>query len=128
VPSVGGHGNENSFSSSIDGAGRHVAYAADASNLVGGDTNGASDVFVRDLLGGSTKRISVTTAGAQADAGGSDPSISNDGQVVAFRSEASNLVAGDENGAEDVFLRSQSTNRTDVVAVDASGAPAAGSS
>lgn len=90
----------------ISGDGRYVAFTSTASNLVAGDTNGVADVFVRDVLMGQTRRVDVSSTGAQANAGPlSDPAISSDGRYVAFISLASNLVAGDTNGERDVFVR-----------------------
>ena len=113
VASDGSEGNGISDTPSISADGRFVAFAADASNLVAGDTNGAGDVFVRDTCVGvpagctpSTTRVSVASDGTQGNAGVFfDLSISADGRFVAFDSDASNLVAGDTNGAVDVFVR-----------------------
>jgi Tol biopolymer transport system component len=105
VSSEGVQGNGGSYSPSISADGRYVAFESSASNLVAGDTNGAGDVFVRDTLEGSTIRVSLSSAGAQGDGRSFEPSISADGRYVAFTSYASNLVAGDTNGAGDVFVR-----------------------
>jgi hypothetical protein len=104
----------------ISSDGRYVAFASAAANLVANDTNGASDVFVRDRTTALTSRASVTTSGAQANASSANPAISDDGRYVAFDSTASNLavtdVAGapdtDTNGVSDVFRRDRTTNRT----------------
>ncbi len=95
------------------GGGLKVAFASDATNLVPGDTNGASDVFVRDLAAGTTTRVSVSTAGAQA-VGSNGPwcHLSADGTAVAFYSYAANLVAGDGNGTRDAFVRNLVTGVT----------------
>jgi Tol biopolymer transport system component len=77
-----------------------VAFNSDASNLVSGDTNGASDIFVNDLQTGTTKRISVASDGTQGNNNSYNPSISADGRYVAFYSDASNLVSGDTNGTQ----------------------------
>jgi Tol biopolymer transport system component len=98
---------------SINADGRYVVFRSTASNLVSGDTNGVSDVFVRDLKLGITRRVSLGQGGVQADGASGGGSISGDGRVVAFTSQASNLVAGDTNdqtpgqvgGGEDVFVR-----------------------
>lgn len=93
-------------SPSLSANGRYVAFASFQSDIVSGDTNDAFDVFVRDRRLRTTTRVSVDSAGAQAVGGGSfQPSISSDGQRIAFASEATNLVAGDTNGARDIFLR-----------------------
>jgi TolB protein len=106
----GGGGQANGVSSqpAISADGRVVAFLSSATNLVRGDTNRAADVFVRDLAtGGATRRASVTSAGGQADGGSSNPAVSGDGRSVAFDSTAANLVAGDSNGAADVFVRTR---------------------
>ncbi|MCY2987091.1 MAG: S8 family serine peptidase, partial [Planctomycetota bacterium] len=91
-------GNEDSWSPSISANGRFVAFTSDASNLVPGDTNGASDVFVYDLQTSATERISVANPSSQ------QLSLSADGRFVAFTSDASALLYGDSNGQTDVFI------------------------
>ncbi len=107
VSSDGTQGNDESYDRalSISADGRFVAFGSEASNLVPGDTNGHSDVFVRDRLTGTTERVSVSSDGTQGNYGGYWPSISADGRYVAFHSPASNLVPGDTNGHSDVFVR-----------------------
>jgi Tol biopolymer transport system component len=110
-------GGFGSFSPSISAGGRFVAFESSATNLVPGDTNYASDVFVRDRQLGTTERVSVVTGGAQAEGGeffGSfSPSISADGRFVAFRSSATNLVPGvTEPGT---FVRDRKTGTTELV-------------
>src|SRR4029434_10780214 len=92
---------------------RYVAFESLAGTLVAGDTNGALDVFVRDLLGGTTERASLALAGAQANAGSSAPSLHAHGRRVAFQSLATNLVAGDTNGCADTFVRDRLTGATE---------------
>jgi Tol biopolymer transport system component len=90
----------------ISANGRFVAFFSASTNLVPNDHNGTDDIFVRDRKRGETTRVSVSSTGEEAN--GSSlfyPSISANGRFVAFTSYASNLVAGDENGAEDVFVR-----------------------
>ena len=100
----------DSFFPSISADGRFVAFMSTASNLVEGDTNGLSDVFVHDRQTGQTSRINVTSGGAQATDGDSyDPAISADGRFVAFESGASNLVKRDKNGSFDVFVHDRQT-------------------
>ena len=84
---------------------RFVAFSSAALNLVPGDTNGKQDVFVRDRLSGTTERASVGNGDTQGSNGSNDSAISADGRHVAFGSVASNLVAGDTNGWDDVFVR-----------------------
>ncbi len=112
VASVGTQANDHSFGAAISSDGRFVAFSPGASNLVVGDTNAASDIFVRDTCLGatgctpSTVRVSVgaTFGFPQANGSSSRAAISSDGRFVAFQSDASNLVAGDTNGVGDVFL------------------------
>ena len=122
VASGGGQGNGRSDLPSISRDGRYVAFFSVATNLVTGDTNGRSDVFVRDLAAGTTRRVSVTTGGGQANGDSDFPSISDNGQQVAFGSAASNLVAGDGNGQHDIFVRDLAAGTTRRVSVSSSGA------
>ncbi|MFB8240127.1 hypothetical protein ACFC58_26640 [Kitasatospora purpeofusca] len=92
--------------------GRYAVIGADATNLVPGDTNGGTDVFVRDLATGRTERVSLTSTGAQADGRSYDGSISGNGRYVVFTSTAA-LAPGDTNGAEDIYLRDRWTGRTE---------------
>ena len=103
--SSGKQGNDSSIDPSISSDGRYVAFTSFATNLVSGDTNDASDAFVRDRKTFQTSRMSVSSSGTQANDSSSHPSISSDGQFVAFQSLASNLVSGDTNGKLDVFVR-----------------------
>jgi Tol biopolymer transport system component len=105
----------------ISADGRFIAFGSYAANLVGGDTNTASDVFVHDCITGETTRVSVDSSGQQANDGSSRPSISADGRYVAFNSVATNLVPGDTNGRQDVFLHDRLTRTTTRVSVDSSG-------
>jgi Tol biopolymer transport system component len=91
----------------VSGDGRYVAFWSAAANLVAGDTNAVWDIFRKDTLTGQVVRYSTSSSGAQASGGSDYPFISTDGSYVAFVSQASNLVAGDTNGAWDVFLGSK---------------------
>ncbi len=105
VSSAGRQANSQSRDPSISADGRFVAYDSWASNLVPGDTNGTWDAFVRDRKRGTTRRVSVSSAGRQGDGDAGIPSISADGRIVAFWSRATNLVAHDTNQSADVFVR-----------------------
>jgi uncharacterized repeat protein (TIGR01451 family) len=118
VDSAGGQADAESESFSISADGRYVVFATIAANLVAGDTNGTYDIFVHDRLTGTTTRASVDSTGNQGDGDCSNPAISADGRYVAFVSSASNLVAGDNNGALDIFVRDQRTGKTVLVSVD----------
>jgi Tol biopolymer transport system component len=128
VNSSGAQANRVSYSPSISADGRFVAFASKAANLVSGDTNNGDDVFVRDRQTGRTERVSVKTGGAQANNASFGPAISADGRYVAFISRATNLVAGDTNGMDDVFIHDRVTGSTERVSLGVGGAQADGSS
>ena len=115
-----------SQAAAISADGRWVVFSSAADNLVSGDTNGATDVFVHDRLTGITQRVSVSSTGAEADSDSEQPAISADGRYVAFRSAASNLVTGDTNGAWDIFVHDRATGATQRVSVSSSGAQGTG--
>jgi hypothetical protein len=103
--------------------GRFVAFASHASNLVAGDTNGCVDVFLHDRQSGRTSRVSVDSAGREAngDSGWRGVSLSSDGRFVFFTSLASNLVADDHNDVSDVFVHDMVSGTTTRLSVPASG-------
>jgi hypothetical protein len=105
----------------ISASGRFVALSSAASNLVTGDNNGVSDAFVRDLQNGTTRRVSASSAGAQANAESYVRFISPDGRYIVFVSSASNLVPNDTNGVEDVFLRDTQIGTTERVSLGPNG-------
>ena len=124
VDSAGNQGNGNSGHPVISADGRYVAFASDASNLAVGDTNGFRDVFVHDRDTGVTERVSVDSAGNQANQGSGptgEVAISADGRYVAFQSIASNLVPDDTNGRDDNFVHDRQTGTTERVSVDSNG-------
>jgi len=109
VDSTGHQGNGDSSSPAISADGSSVAFTSAASNLVLGDSNGFEDVFVHDTVTGVTERVSVDSTGHQGNGDSLSPAISADGSYVAFTSAASNLVSGDTNGFEDVFVSTANT-------------------
>jgi Tol biopolymer transport system component len=117
-----------SSSASISSDGRYVAFASDAKNLVLGDSNGFTDVFVHDRQTGTTTRVSVSSGGAQADGDSGSPRISPDGRFIAFVSVAGNLVSGDTNGSADIFVRDLQDGTTTRASVDSTGAEGNGPS
>ena len=121
VSSEGTQGNDSSWSPSISGDGRFVAFDSWAGNLVPGDTNLADDVFVHDRDTGETTRVSVASDGTEGNYASRSPSISGDGRYVAFDSWASNLVPGDTNGEGDVFVHDRVTGETTRVSVASDG-------
>ncbi len=114
--------NGDSFDSAISGDGHFVAFSSEASNLVPGDTNNERDIFVYDRQTRKTVRASVGTGGAQAEGSSFFPAISGNGRFVGFISSASNLVAGDTNGRDDVFVRDLVAGTTKRVSVRSDGA------
>lgn len=114
--------NHHSYEPSISSDGRYVAFSSYATNLVSGDSNGVGDIFVRDVLNGTTSRASVAAGGAiEANGHSYSPIVSSNGQYVVFDSEANNLVPNDFNGVKDVFLHDFNTGITRRVSVDTSG-------
>src|SRR5262245_2376312 len=124
----GAQSDGRSFVPAISGDGHLVAFYSEASNLVTGDTNAARDVFVRNVQTAETSRVSVGSGGAQANGDSFAPAISADGRYVAFASAATNLVDGDTNDANDVFVRDLQANTTTRVSVGPNGAQANGGS
>ncbi|NQU47690.1 MAG: PD40 domain-containing protein [Planctomycetes bacterium] len=129
LDSLGGEGNDNSggFSTegpSISANGQFVAFESDADNLITGDTNGATDVFVHDRVTGVTSRVSVDSAGVEGNNSSQVPSASADGRFIAFSSDADNFVpaGGDTNGVRDVFLHDRQSGNTTRVSVATAGA------
>jgi Tol biopolymer transport system component len=121
VSSSGAEANGRSDSPSISADGRFVAFRSSATNLVAGDTSSLRDVFVHDLATGKTRRVSVSSSGAEANDESATPSISADGRLVAFESDASNLVRGDTNRSRDVFVHNLRTGKTRRVSVSSCG-------
>lgn len=118
--------NQAVYGSAMSPDGRYVVFSSYATNLVSGDTNGYEDVFVRDRLNGTTERVSVASDGSQGNRRSSGESISADGQILTFISDATNLVAGDTNNATDVFVHNRASGTTERVSVASNGAQATG--
>jgi Tol biopolymer transport system component len=106
---------------SVSGSGRYIAFGSDGDNLVANDTNGFRDVFVRDLLLGTTTLVSANTNGVPADNLSSEPAISSDARYVAFTSSADDLVPGDTNKTQDVFIRDLQSGTTFLVSSNRNG-------
>ncbi len=126
--SVDSAGNQASDPSGVGSAfpavsadGRIVAFESDAANLVAGDTNGTSDIFVHDRAMRATERVSVDSAGNQANDGSVTPSISSDGRYVAFVSFASNLGPRTTSRIGGAFVHDRVTGVTELVSVDSAG-------
>lgn len=131
VSSTGEQANDHSSSfgdMGISGDGRYVTFHSNATNLVAGDTNGVQDIFVHDRNTGATTRVSVNSDGTQANGSSAVPTLSADGRYVLFRSDATNLVPNDTNGATDVFVHDRETALTIRVSVDSNGVQGNGTS
>jgi len=124
--SASGASNGASWSPAISAGGRFVAFQSLASKLVRGDTNGKFDVFVRDTKAEVTARASVGNGRTQANSYSGSAGISRSGRFVAFGSRASNLVSGDTNKREDVFVRDRATGKTERISVSSEGTQANG--
>lgn len=120
--------NGTSSFTGLSADGRFVAFHSEANNLVPNDTNGTRDIFVYDTRLRTIERVSVNGNGVQANGISKAPSMSADGRYVAFKSEASNLVPGDNNGRLDVFVRDRWTNTITRVCVDSNGTESNGKS
>ena len=111
-----------SKSAQLSADGRHVAFDSSAQALDPNDTNGYTDVFVRDLLLGTIERVSLDSGGQQANSPSAWASISGDGRFVAFESSATNLVPGDTNTDTDVFVHDRTSGLTQRASVSTAGA------
>ena len=112
----------------ISADGRYVAFASSASNLVAGDTNGAIDVFRRDMLTGAIERVSITAGGVQGQRDSLDASISADGRFIAFTSLAPDFAADDRPASADIFLKDMQTGALMLLSRNLSGVPGLGES
>ncbi|MEK7704150.1 MAG: hypothetical protein AAB426_04265, partial [Myxococcota bacterium] len=121
VSSAGAETNGDSGHVALASDGGHVALASDATNLVAGDTNAATDVFIHDRDADfdgipdeagaiTTVRVSVSTAGIESDGDSYFPRMSRNGRHVVFSSLATNLVSGDGNAVQDIFVRDRDTD------------------
>lgn len=125
----GGQLTTNSATPSISANGRFVVFSSSASNLVVGDTNNTTGLFLLDRNTGALERVSVTTNGTNGNGNSGESSvITANGQLVFFNSFASNLVPGHTNGTYDVFVRNRSLGTTERVSVAADGGSPNGSS
>ena len=121
VRSNGVQANGGSQLPDISDSGRFVTFMSSATNLVPGDTNGTSDIFVHDRKTGKTTRVSTLSNGNQANGPSSIPNISGNGRFVSFESSATNLVPGDGNGVSDIFVKDRKTKKTRRVSLKSNG-------
>jgi Tol biopolymer transport system component len=119
-----GDAESNGFSRNVDisADGRYVAFDSTSSDLVADDENEDRDVFVRDMVAGTTVLVSQSSAGVHGELESEEPAISPDGRYVVFESDSTTLVAGDSNGMRDVFRHDLVTGTTTLVSVATGGA------
>jgi Tol biopolymer transport system component len=121
VDSFGNQGDRNGIRPAISADGTMVAFVSDSTNLVPGDTNVEWDVFVHDRSTGLTERVSVDSSGNEGNDTSNYPSISPDGQVVAFVSYSTNLDPNDTNSYSDVYVHERGSGVTECVSLNTSG-------
>lgn len=126
VGSAGDISHGESLDISYDG--RYVAFNSPVDTLVLNDNNGYPDVFLYDTQTSQFSRVSVATGGGEVNSTSRHPSLSANGQFVAFASLASNLVGGDTNGVADIFVRDRILGVTTRVSVSSAGTQANGDS
>lgn len=114
---AGAQGNRASDSPTISNNGALVAFTSAATNLVGNDTNNRTDAFVRNVSAGATTRVSTDSSGKQANGDSFEAAIAPNGGVVAFSSNAINLVKADSSRTRDVFVKVLGTGKTSIVSV-----------
>jgi Tol biopolymer transport system component len=106
---------------SLSADGRYVVFVSSASNLVPGDTNGAPDVFLRDLRTGRTQRVSTDAAGGQSGLGGTAGAISASGRYVVFISTSPDLIPGEVHDQASVYWRDLRTGELKYVGNELGG-------
>ena len=117
VHTDGTQANDLSADPSVSGDSRIIAFWSHADNLIGGDDEGQTDIFLHDEETRATWRITINSVGAGGNGDSQYPAISNDGRYVVYESDASNLTAGDSGIYRDVFLFDRSTGVTERVSV-----------
>lgn len=110
VTATGASTNDASYEPRLSDDGRWVTFSSYANNLVSGDNNGVSDVFLKDRVTGAVTRLSTSTTNGPADGASFHPSISGNNRYVAYQSAATNLVGDDHNNVEDYFVYDRTTN------------------
>jgi Tol biopolymer transport system component len=123
VSSSGAQSNHTSWRPVISADGRYVVYQTNSSNVVAGNPDSAFILVLRDRTLGITELVSIDRTGTHARTG-SDASISADGRYIAFASAASDLLEGDTNGVQDIFIRDRQQQRTERVSVSSQGTEA----
>ncbi len=140
--SIGTDGSANkspASAPSISADGRFVAYESKSSNLVPGDNNKKSDIFVYDRQTGQTTLVSRSSTGELGNQHSTEPDISDDGRFVVFTSKASNFIESassrkrgdgthDRGPGLSIYLHDRDTGMTRIVSVASDGTPGSGRS
>ncbi|MBI4814074.1 MAG: PD40 domain-containing protein [Methanobacterium sp.] len=121
LSSEGNLSNGDSIEPAVGTDGRYVTFSSISTNLVSGDNNGFSDIFIRDTLLNLTERVSISSLDTETNGNRLDPSISGDGRYVTFTSYATNLVVNDNNDHADVFVRDRILKTTTRISISNSG-------
>jgi len=124
--SDGAEGNGNSDRASLSGDGQKILFQSDATNLVAGDNNQVTDIFMKDLGSGQTTLVSTNAGGAQSDKTSDSPSISADGRWVSFDTKATNFNPADTGGDVDIYVKDLQTGAVDQARVQSGGGQATG--
>ena len=105
IASNGEEGNGDSYAPAISGDGKSVAFESYSSNLVESDKNGLRDIFVWNSETNQIKTVSIGAKGLEADAESYEPSVSGDGNLIAFTSNAGNIsIISKGTSNNNVFL------------------------
>ena len=125
----GGEGNGDCYAPTISGDGKSVAFESNATNLITDDKNGVKDIFIWYSVTNKIERVSLGNDGKEANAASYEPSVSGDGNSIAFTSTASNISTtqkGESNN--NVFLRDMALHTTLMISVDPSSKKGGGGS
>lgn len=128
VNNDGKPGDLNSSQPAISADGRYIAFSSYATNLVPNDTNNVADIFVYDQQTHQITCVSLDSQGSPSNGNSYNPTLSNNGHLIAFESEATNLVPDDTNKASDIFLYDIDTKQVQRVSVNSLGEPSNGNS
>ena len=116
------YSNDSSIRPVVSADGRYIAFSSFASDIVVGDTNNISDVFIRDRMTDTTDLVSFNQFNnGPGNLDSVFPSISANGRLVAFQSDASDLIPSDLNSTADVFVRDLETDTTELISISVAG-------
>lgn len=121
-----GAGSDNDSRAAVSASGRFVVFESTSSDLISGDTNGAFDIYERDMslapgAPGAMKRISVRPNGSQTQGASTRPTVNGDGNLVAYATNDNLVVPNDTNATRDVVLRNVSAGTNTAISVTPTG-------